>query len=312
MEKPPPQTVQPPEPNPVALELSIDSPDLSKQFQSKLRTLDMQIQEAHWHEAIDSIVGLVDQIRVSGDPECTLQAAVGLRVVRLLSLDVDQDTRSQLVYATEVIQFPEGNDERKECRRQVIQLLRKEAQRLRKTNDPQEQGVLRAAIRRYASMIPEADVGTLVEFLEPSLPIETRHVATRGIYLVFSDAPPSPSMKERGQATLQVLKQRLVQLVSPYLTPEDLIPGVATAVVVDGILTLAVLGDREESLLAAAKLVKLDRPVLAEILLNDLEETLTTWRTRREGRPAASDNDPSVGLLEDLSKLLRQPALSCA
>lgn len=97
--------------------------------------------------------------------------------------------RDALVIITERVLFPDPAD-----RRRVAASLRRHALALRDAREPASDEALWACIWRYTTLIPPAEIGTLLDFLRPVDTITTHQVALQSIENMFSRRLPDPAL----------------------------------------------------------------------------------------------------------------------
>jgi serine/threonine protein kinase len=288
-----PGSVPTPEPKDERLELRVLESDdaISTSRKVLLKQLNHHVGNSEWPEAVDSLVGLAHSYRLRDEVGMDILKAVGENVVSLLSDPaLKPKDRARVVFATELIRFPAGEE-----RQRVIQLLLDEARNLRLSEDSTDQRVLWAAVRRYASMVPLDDTARLMEFLLPDNPGHTQHIALRAIQTVFSHGPPD----ERIRPALVDLTRRVVDIALEALDGRELIPGFRTAIAIDACSASAILGAWEGAIRAVELLIATRRSALIEMLYEQLSGIRKSWLRGRDAR-SVPISDSGVRLLDAL------------
>lgn len=146
--------------------------------------------------------------------------------------DLTAGWRNMLIYAAEDVRFPNEGDQRRVCRR-----LRELALELRNDTTAGIEQVVWSALRRFASLVPEDEAGSLIEFLNHRSVVDTRLAGLQSILCVFEITPP------RDPTSLGGLADRVYGLAIKLIDPDVMTPGETSAIAEQAVHALAALGD---------------------------------------------------------------------
>lgn len=142
-----------------------------------------------------------------------------------------------------------------------------------------------AAVRRYASLVPQARVSGLLAFLRSADALTTRQVALQGTQNVFSVEPPG------ALAPLSALRERVRELALKYLDADWLVSPENNALALNAFCASAAAGEPELMALTD-RLCALGKPRLRAQAAQKLEPIAAAWRAR-----LAISAEPSEALL---------------
>ncbi len=172
------------------------------------------------------------------------------------------------------------------------------AEQLKESRTEGDEDLLWTAIRRYATLRPQADIGKLVEFLdEPDTDerLPRFHVVLLAIQNAFYASPPN----ELEMASLQKLRGRVSALAHKYLDRAFLTTPDQRAIALSSYCAAAILG--------CADLVELTQQAISmrEMWLLELaEQKLSPLAARWLAREDAAECEKIWDLLQDVTRQL--------
>jgi hypothetical protein len=196
------------------------------------------------------------------------RAAAQVIISELSRPNIPREWVDHLICASEYVQFSEPRD-----RTLLGERLYNRALALLGNSLSKSEPILWAAIRRYATLIPTEDAGSLLPFLGPKATIGTRQVALQGIQAIFELDPPSDP------ESLGSLTERVISLCETYIDPDVVVSAELGSLAVNSFLALSLMG-REESVGFASRIKSLDRPWLARRAAQSLSRTRDRWHDR--------------------------------
>ncbi|HSN96921.1 MAG TPA: hypothetical protein VLS89_01445 [Candidatus Nanopelagicales bacterium] len=197
--------------------------------------------------------------------------------------------RDAVVIITERVLFPEPQD-----RRRAADSLRRHALVLRDAVDPTSSEALWAAIWRYTTLIPPAEVVTLLDFIRPSDAMTTQQVALQSIENMFSRRLPEPAL------ALDALQTRVDALAESALAEARLDSAEERALVVSAYCAVAVLGSPSLGALTV-RLLGLARRSICFQALQRLSPVAQAWSAKVT--PGKSEPIALVSLRDALNRL---------
>jgi len=186
-------------------------------------------------------------------------------VEQLEQSDAETEWQQALVLAAEQIAVPDSA-----LRRRLTRTLYNLASRLRTSTDQGVEPIVHSAIRCCASLLPGAEVTSLLLFLEPPSPIiETRVVALLAIAHLFE--------AERDHRCVPTeLADRVYELACKFLDKDWLVPGTKAAIGQCAVYALAAMGDCR-LVDCIQRVNQLGLPWLRRQVAVKLESLVRTW-----------------------------------
>jgi hypothetical protein len=173
------------------------------------------------------------------------------------------------------------------------------ASSLRHSTEAGIKPIVQSAIRCYSSMIPVSEADTLLAFLEPPNPVETRLVTLQCVVHLFESMPPEDI------STHQRLADRIAELADKFLDRDWLVAGEKAAIGQNATIALAALGDSRLSH-CIETIRQLDTTWLTRQLERKLDGLICNWTEL----PDAMTNAVVEFVKEQLS-LLRGQGIRC-
>ncbi len=200
-------------------------------------------------------------------------------IVKLSKADRVPDRRNTLIRATPCIQVTDDS-----LRSMLATSLWDHAIHLKNPRNDEEESVLLTAIRRYATLRPQADIGKLVDFLaDPDELLPRRHVVLLAIQNAFYAWAPT----EAESTGLQAIRARVSMLTRRYLDPSWLDTPHGRAVAQGSYCAAAALGCSDLLELTDQNRA-LKQTWLTEFTHDKLAQMLERWRSQKEGSGARS------------------------
>ena len=182
--------------------------------------------------------------------------------------DTDLDFRDALVFLSEEAQFHQQSD--REALGDILRSIANENIRGRRPNSEQ---VVWAAVRRYASLLPQERIDELLPFLTHSGCIDARLVALQGILSAFEFNPAASSELPR-------LRDRVYEIAVKLIDADVLTPGDTSAILELSICSLLALSDpRFEDCMQRVQ--ELNWPWLTSQILRGVSELREVWEQNR-------------------------------
>lgn len=217
-----------------------------------------------------------------------LSAASVLILTELHKSDLSEDWRDAIIFAAENAHFVTPEQQRKACSR-----LRELARRLRHGRKAGTEHVVWSAMRRFASLLPPEEAGSLLEFLDRVGSVDTRMVALQCVARVFEAAPPADT------AAIETLARRVAELADKFLDPDVFSGGENSGIARWAVIALAALGN--PGLPDTLKRVQsLDKKWFSVRVEQDLRDLIDAWSDG--GTP---DSDATFRLVEESLHAMR-------
>jgi len=198
-------------------------------------------------------------------------------IVKLSKDYLAPDRRNTLIRATPRIQVTDDS-----LRVMLARSLWDHAIHLKNPRNAEEESVLWTAIRRYATLRPQADIGKLVEFLADSdQPLPRRHVILLAIQNAFYAWAPT----ETESVGLEKLRARVSELARRYLDPSWPDGEDENAVTLASYCAAMALGCADLDELTNLVISRGERWLL-RLALQDSSPMLQRWRSRADGSGA--------------------------
>ncbi|MCX7424173.1 MAG: hypothetical protein NTW96_00825 [Planctomycetia bacterium] len=196
--------------------------------------------------------------------------------------DLPEDWRHTLVFAAENAHFVTSDQQREACSR-----LRELARGLRHGRKAGTEHVVWSAMRRFASLLPPEEVGSLLEFLDREGSVDTRMVALQCVARLFEGAPPADT------ASVEPLANRVAELAEKFLDPDVFSSGENSGIARWAVVALAALGSPR--LKYGLEHVKsLDKSWFSARVSQELRGLLNGWRDA-----GVSESDATVRLVQE-------------
>ncbi|MBI3270405.1 MAG: hypothetical protein HYZ53_15455 [Planctomycetes bacterium] len=191
--------------------------------------------------------------------------------------DLESDWRDVLLLGAECVEVRAVS-----LRARLGRALRRHCLCLRDDSRAKAVGPLCAGLRRYASLMPLAELPFWLEFLRPEDRVETRQVALQSLVNVLATEGPPPARPD-----LARVRARVLELAEKFLDPELVGTPENAALGLNAFCAAAALAE-EGTVALARKLVELRRPFLLRQAVRLLEPVGKEWkRLSKEGRCAA-------------------------
>jgi len=182
------------------------------------------------------------------------------------------------------------------------------ADKLQQPRNEEEEALLWTAIRRYATLRPEADIGKLVAFLgEPDEPLPRRHVVLLAIQNAFYAQAPT----DQESAKLEPLRQRVSELARRYLDTKWPEGDDENAVTLSAYCAALVLGCADIDALTNLVISRNERYLL-KLTLQDSLPMVQRWRIRKDGSGTGRVPDAVEFALAKLTHRLEEQGVRVA
>ena len=160
------------------------------------------------------------------------EGIAGFVVTELGRKPLPDEWLEPLLYATEQIQFEDPSE-----RAALKDCLHEHALSLLQSGRVRSESALWAAIRRYASIVPEDEVALLQPFFGERASVATRQVALQAVQTIFHAAAP------RDADSLSALRDRICDLAEKTVDPDLLVSPEIASLALNAFLALAAVGD---------------------------------------------------------------------
>ena len=221
------------------------------------------------------------------------QQVTGFLVSELSKATIQPDWLDKLIFAAEQIEFKDAA-----TRATLKQLLHRHAVSLLQSGRFRSENALWAAIRRYASLVEEAEVQTLQPFLEGKASIATRQVTLQAIHAIFQQSPP------KNFDGLTRLAERVHELATKYVDPDLLVSPDNTSLALNAMITLSAMGNRS-SVQLTARMREIGNQWLLRRGAQTLEGMLMTWKSN--GQVTEEQKTAIQNVADSLSELRWRP-----
>ncbi len=196
--------------------------------------------------------------------------------------------RNTMILAAEMVQFTD-----EQLRNRLTQRLYDLASTLLHSTATEMKPIVQSAIRTYVSMIRPEQAETLLPFLEPPKPIETRLVTLLCVTHRFQVQPPDDTTQHEN------LSNRIHELAVKFLDRDWLVAGEKAALGQNATCALAALGDSRLNE-CVEKIQQLEMKWLTRQVKRKLMNLLEAWSQKSDvmKHPAAKLVKEQLGKLE--------------
>lgn len=216
-------------------------------------------------------------------------------ITRLGKTYLDERERPALLRATPRIKVTDES-----LRAALADNLWDIAGQLKESRKEGDESLLWTAIRRYATLRPEADIGRLVAFLgEPDEPLPRRHVVLLAIQNAFYAQAPTKEESEK----LEPLRTRVSELAQRYLDAKWPDGEDENAVTLSAYCAALALGCTDIDALTDLVISRNERYLLKLALLDSLP-MVQRWRTSKGGTASNRVVDAVASELAKLTQAL--------